>query len=71
MNKLWRNIKVGWHKFFDTGYSEMMGFQNALGKFKVVYPDGKVSQMMSYSTAKSYSNMFGGKVIYWRDLDEE
>ena len=71
MNKLWRNIKVGWHKFFDTGYSEINGWQDLNGKFRVKYPDEKVSRKMAYSTAKSYSRMFGGEVIYWRDLDEE
>lgn len=67
MGKVWKNFKVLYHKMNDTGYSEMMCFQNALGKFKVIYSDGEVSQTMAYSTAKSYSRMFGGEVVYWRD----
>lgn len=33
------------------------------GKFRVKYPDGKISQKFSYKTAKNYSEIFGGKVI--------
>lgn len=69
MNKLWRSFKIAFHKFNNTGYSELMGWQDLNGKFRVRYVDGELSCKMAYSTAKSYSDMFGGEVIYWRDID--
>lgn len=41
--------------------SELMVFQSIYGHFRVRYEDG-VSQKMTYWTARSYAEMFNGKV---------
>ena len=69
VGEFWRHVKICWHKFFDTGYSEIIGWQNLNGKFRVKYPDGKLSTKMAYSTAKAYSSMFGGEVVYYKEVD--
>lgn len=33
------------------------------GKYRVLYPDGQISQPFDRSTARDYASMFGGKVI--------
>lgn len=61
-------LKIWWHKFFDTGYSELMMWQDIQGKFIVIYPDNKVSKRMAYSTAKDYKAMFGGQIYYYKNI---
>lgn len=34
------------------------------GKYRVRYPDNKVSQKMCYASAKTYSQIFGGIIIF-------
>lgn len=33
------------------------------GKFRVLYPDGQISQPMSWKVAKAYKEIFGGRII--------
>jgi hypothetical protein len=49
-----------WYKLFV--YSTR--WENKLhGKFRVVYPDGNVTEKMCWSNAKSYKEIYGGKII--------
>ncbi len=64
MKKILRKLKVYWYRFIFNGTSEdSLDTHRIRGKFKVKYPDGKISQNFSYSIAKDYAEMFGGVVL--------
>lgn len=58
-------MKYLWFMFLDA-----MRFENSMwsgrmrGHFRVIYPDGKFSQIMFHKTARDYAWMFGGKVVF-------
>jgi len=60
MERLFRFIK---RQFYKLAYYESRGDDAMFGKFRVVYNDGKISQKMCWSSAKTYSSVFGGKII--------
>lgn len=45
-------------------FNESLDYNRRNGKYRVQYPDGQVSQPFVYDTAKTYAEMFGGKVIH-------
>ena len=56
-------------RFFDKfpDYSgRLVSVQNEKGMWRVVYPDGLVSQRFGWKTANSYARMFKGKVKHVR-----
>lgn len=55
-----RKILRLYYMLFDY---DGIGSNASRGKFRVKYPDGKVSIKMSYWTAKDYKNIFGGEII--------
>lgn len=59
ISKAKRYILREWYKCYR--YSTF--YQVVYGKFKVEYPDGKLTHPMDYDTAKNYSEIFGGKII--------
>jgi hypothetical protein len=58
-----RAFRRFWHKYFHSSGNTMLIYQYMGGKFRVKYPDGKVSQPFDYSTAKNYRDIFGGEII--------
>ena len=50
-----------------SGRGRSMDYNRMYGKFRVVYPDGLVSQPFCYDVARSYRNIFKGKIISVRD----
>ena len=54
-----RWVKRQWYKIFY--YSPY--WESAYGKFRVLYKDGAKSVPMCYKNAKSYAEIFNGKVI--------
>jgi hypothetical protein len=49
-----------YYKLFDHGIL----FDHYMhGKFRVKYPDGKISQRFSWRVAKEYKAIFGGEII--------
>ncbi len=64
MKKLVRKLKRYYYILIFNGTSEdSLDTHRIRGKFKVKYPDGKISQNFSYWVAKDYSEMFGGVVL--------
>lgn len=60
--KVWRFISRICFILFER-QSELFAFQSAYGHFRVRYnDDGRVSQKMTYWTARNYAKMFKGKV---------
>ncbi len=57
---LFYKIKRWWYKmkYSPSSIDEML-----YGKFRVKYPDGKVSVKMYYINAQSYASIFGGEII--------
>ena len=51
-----------------TGDSQLDNCLN--GKFRVKYPDGKFSRKMFYNTAKDYSKIFGGEVVFHKEINK-
>ncbi len=45
-----------------------LGWHHAYGRFRVLYPDGKLSQPFTYWVARSYCKIFGGKVV-WKNYE--
>lgn len=43
--------------------SESLGTQYCHGQYRVLYPDGQLSQPFNLSTARSYASMFDGQVV--------
>lgn len=60
MERLFRFIK---RQFYKLSYYESRGDDAIFGKFRVVYNDGNISQKMCLDSAKTYSSVFGGKII--------
>lgn len=55
-------------RFFKRQYYKLFVYNNRgddamFGKFRVLYSDGKISQKMCWSSAKTYSEIFDGKII--------
>jgi hypothetical protein len=64
MKKFFRKIVRFWYIVSFNGTNEdSLDTHRLNGKFKVKYPDGKISQNFNYWIAKDYSEMFGGIVI--------
>lgn len=64
MNKIFRKILRFWYIIsFDGSSEDSLDTHRRRGKFKVKYPDGKISQNFSYWIAKDYAEMFGGEII--------
>jgi hypothetical protein len=48
----------------DADNSEhLTGWHHAYGKWRVRYPDGKISQPFNRQVAEDYKEMFGGEII--------
>jgi hypothetical protein len=45
------------------GRQQSMGWNRRNGKYRVLYPDGNVSQAMTLEVAQDYAAMFDGRVI--------
>ena len=55
-------------RFFKRQYYKLFTYHNRgddamFGKFRVLYNDGKISQKMCWSSAKTYAEIFEGKII--------
>ena len=37
--------------------------QRRVGKFRILYPDGVLSQGFTYKVARDYQKIFGGRII--------
>jgi len=61
-------VKVIWRYFLRQFYKLQiidgpLYCHYVRGKFRVQYPDGKISQKFAWKTAKDYRDIFGGKII--------
>lgn len=61
MKKVFYILKREYYKIWDSDGSLLN--HRMKGKFKVKYPDGRISQPFSWRTAKSYKNIFGGEIL--------
>ena len=46
------------------GNRESRDYNHCYGKWRVIYPDGFISEAMCYDVAKDYREIFGGKIEY-------
>ena len=60
MKKVFRFIL---RQFYKIPYYDSRGDDGLFGRFRVEYPDNKISQKMCYHSAKTYSKIFGGEII--------
>ena len=60
MKNFIRFLKRQYYKLF---YYESRGDDAMFGKFRVRYKDGKISQKMCWSSAKTYASIFNGEII--------
>lgn len=50
-------------QFYKNHYYDSRGDDALYGKFRVKYPDNKLSQKMCWHSAQQYSQIFKGKIV--------
>lgn len=50
-------------EYYKLFVYENRGDDAMFGRFRVLYPDGKRTQRMCYKSAKTYADLFKGKII--------
>jgi len=58
-----RLIKI-FFSLFRSGAGESRDYNRMYGKWHVIYPDGLVSENMCLDVARSYANIFKGRVEF-------
>lgn len=62
-NKILKYLIRQWYKISGPHENNMLLTHRIDGKFRVKYPDGKISQPFGYRTEKNYKEIFGGEII--------
>jgi len=59
-----RNALLFLRVWLDTWRSGWHMIEATQGRFYVRYPDGKRSQRFHYGTARTYAELYGGKIVH-------
>ena len=72
MSEFRKRLRRSWWIFIEGNLADHnLLVQRKRGHFRVLYPEGAVSHTLSFVSAQTYKNAFGGRVIDHDDPSRE